>query len=227
LKSRADDGLAKATLTHAKMDMRRFVQQFGTRLLAITPDEIRAWLAALPYAAVTKRNHYKRVSAFYTWARLEGLASANPCENVRSPARDSDDVSVLKLADAKELFRTARKLRPQVCARLALEAFAGLRYSSAARLVKADINFADRGITLPAAKLKTRKRHYIDGLPENLWKWLRAAPDEAWALTERQYLSLSKARPSDSQVSRIPAMCCGTRFVPTTSPSTKTLPEPL
>lgn len=190
LKARATDGIAKATLAHAKMDMGRFVQQFGDRNLSISPDDIRTWLAALPYGDVTKRNHYKRVSAFYTWARMEGLASSNPCENVRSPARDADDVTVLSVDNIEKLFETAQKLRPQVCARLALEAFAGLRFSSAARLVKEDVNFADKGITLPAAKLKTRKRHYIDGLPANLWKWLRKAPDEAWTLTERQYVAL-------------------------------------
>lgn len=190
LKAREADGIAKATLTHAKMDIGRFALQFGERSLSITPDEIRAWLGMLPYADVTKRNHYKRVNAFYNWAKLERLCVLNPCDNVKSPIRDSDDVTVLGVDAVKKLFKTARKLRPQVCARLALEAFAGLRFSSAARLVKADINFADKGITLPAAKLKTRKRHYIDGLPGNLWKWLRSAPDEAWALTERQYLTL-------------------------------------
>jgi site-specific recombinase XerD len=190
LRARAADGIANATLAHAKMDMGRFVQQFGDKTLSITPDELRTWIATLPFSEVTKRNHYKRVSAFYTWARMEGFATSNPCESLRSPARDADDVSVLSEEDTSKLFATALKLRPQVCARLALEAFAGLRFSSAARLVKADLNFPEKGITLPAAKLKTRKRHYIDGLPENLWKWLRAAPDEAWTLTERQYLGL-------------------------------------
>ena len=190
LRARAADGIAKATLTHAKMDMGRFVQRFSDRTLAIASDEIRTWLAALPFGDVTKRNHYKRVSAFYTWARMNGLAASNPCESIRSPARDADDVSVLSVRDTITLFETAKRLRPQVCARLALEAFAGLRFSSAARLVKADVNFADKGITLPGAKLKTRKRQYIDGLPDNLWMWLTAAPEEAWSLTERQYLSL-------------------------------------
>jgi len=166
------------------------VQQFDERTLDLTPSEIREWLNALPFGEVTKRNHYKRVRAFFTWARMEGLATVNPCEGIRSPAREVDDVSVLSVEDTAKLFKTANKLRPQMCARLALEAFAGLRFSSAARLVKADVNFADKGITLPAAKLKTRKRHYIDGLPENLWKWLRTTPEEAWALTERQYLAL-------------------------------------
>ena len=190
LKAREADGITKATLAHAKMDMGRFVARFGDRQLALTPDDIRAWLAALPYSDVTKRNHYKRVRAFYVWARMEGLATANPCDGVRSPARDADDVSVLSVEDVRKLFRTAQRLRPEACPRLALEAFAGLRFSSAARLVRADINFADEGITLPAAKLKTRKRHYIDGLPPNLWKWLKRATDAAWHLTERQYLSL-------------------------------------
>lgn len=190
LKAREADGIAKATLTHAKMDMKRFVEKFGDRSLSITPDEIRAWLGMLPFSDVTKRNHFKRVNAFYNWTKLDGLCVVNPCDNVRSPVRDADDVTVLSVDDVKKLFKTAKKLRPQVCARLALEAFAGLRFSSAARLVKEDINFADKGITLPAAKLKTRKRHYIDGLPDNLWKWLESAPDEAWTLTQRQYLSL-------------------------------------
>lgn len=191
LLARASEGIAKATLSHAKGDMARFTASFGTRLLGeIRPEEIRQWLAQLPFAEVTKRNHYKRVNAFFTWARLEGLATSNPCESIKSPARESEDVTVLTVSDAEKLFTTAWKLRPQVCAKLALEAFAGLRFSSAARLIKEDINFREKGITLPAAKIKTRRRHYIDGLPANLWTWLRVAPVEAWTLTERQYMSL-------------------------------------
>jgi site-specific recombinase XerD len=191
LLARASEGIAKATLSHAKGDMARFTVSFGTRLLGeIRPEEIRHWLAQLPFAEVTKRNHYKRVNAFFTWARLEGLATSNPCESIKSPARESEDVTVLAVTDVEKLFATAWKLRPQVCAKLALEAFAGLRFSSASRLLKDDINFREKGITLPAAKIKTRRRHYIDGLPANLWTWLRASPVEAWTLTERQYMSL-------------------------------------
>ena len=191
LTAREAEGIAKATLSHARKDMGRFEEKFGPRQLAdLRADEIREWLVALPFSDVTKRNHYKRVNAFCTWARLEGLATVNPCESIKSPARESEDVSVLSVAEVKKLFETAAKLRPQVCAKLALEAFAGLRFSSAARLVKDDVNFADEGITLPAAKIKTRRRHYIDGLPANLWSWLRTAPPEAWTMTERQYLSL-------------------------------------
>ncbi len=191
LLAKRSEGIAEATLCHAKKDMGRFVEVFGSRMLAdLKTDEIRQWLVTLPFAEVTKRNHYKRVNAFCTWTKLEGLAAVNPCEGIKSPARESENVSVLSVPDMEKLFSTAARLRPQVCARLALEAFAGLRFSSAARLVKEDVNFRDKGITLPAAKIKTRRRHYIDGLPANLWSWLRNAPPEAWTLTERQYLTL-------------------------------------
>lgn len=191
LAARKADGIARATLKHAEKDMSRFKAEFGSGLLAeIRPDQVREWLARLPFSEVTKRNHYKRVNAFFTWARIEGLAGFNPCESIKSPARQSDEVSVLPAAAAEKLFATAWKLIPEVCARLSLEAFAGLRFSSAARLAKEDVNFLEKGVTLPASKIKTRRRHYIDGLPANLWAWLKAAPADAWSLTERQYLAL-------------------------------------
>jgi len=67
LRARTADGIAKATLSHAKMDLARFTKQFGDRTLSIPPDDIRTWIAALPFSEVTKRNHFKRVRAFYTW----------------------------------------------------------------------------------------------------------------------------------------------------------------
>src|SRR5690606_8731520 len=84
LAARAAEGIGKATLGHAKKDMSRFAARFGARLLAdLRPDEIREWLGVLPFSDVTKRNHYKRVNAFFTWARIEGLAAFNPCESVK------------------------------------------------------------------------------------------------------------------------------------------------
>jgi site-specific recombinase XerC len=190
LEARRCDGITYATLSHAKKDMERFAEKFGDRTLNLSTNEVREWLSALPFGEVTKRNHYKRVRAFYSWARIEGLTTINPCDAIQSPAREIDDVTLLSVDDTKRLFDTARDRLPHVCAKLALEAFAGLRFSSAGRLARNDVSFADKGITLPASKIKTRKRYYIDGLPKNLWKWLKSAPDEAWSLTERQYLSL-------------------------------------
>jgi hypothetical protein len=39
-------------------------------------------------------------------------------------------------------------------------------------------------------KLKTKKRHYIDGLPGQVWEWLAVTPEACWDLTARQYMEL-------------------------------------
>jgi integrase len=195
LEARELEGIDKATLKHAKSDVNRMLAYFdGLRLNEVTAERIRAFLTVLEtqmgFLPVTRRNHYKRLNAMFNWAKREGLATVNPCEAVVSPTRDAEEVTVMSVKDAFTLFKTAWSLRPDACARLALEAFAGLRFSSAARLVKDDINFVDRGVTLPAPKIKTRRRHHIEHLPDNLWAWLDASPAQAWTMTERQYLNL-------------------------------------
>jgi integrase len=58
---------------------------------------------------------------------------------------------------------------------IALEAFGGLRASSAFRLELSDINFEERSILLPASKHKTGRRYLLEKLPDNLWAWLEQA----------------------------------------------------
>ncbi len=191
LAARKIEGMGDGTYSHATVEVKRLKEFFGAVTLGeITPERVRAlmsWMAT-KYSAHTVRGHRKRLCALFNWAKREGISSGNPCESVAPPARVEEEVSTLTVEDAVELFKTAWKKRPAAAPRLALEAFAGLRFSSAARLVKEDVNFADKGVTLPAAKIKTRRRHYIEGLPDNLWVWLKAATDETWTMTERQYL---------------------------------------
>jgi len=190
VEAREAEGIGRDTLGHAKVDLQRIVDQFGSvRLADLEADAVRRWLADLPFADVTRRNHFKRLNALFNWAKRERLVLFNPCDNVIPPSWRTDEVSVASVEDIAKLFASTWERRPEVCGRLALEAFAGLRYSSAARLTPEDINWQDRGITLPGPKLKTRKRQYIDGLPDNLWRWLEAAPREAWEMTERQYMA--------------------------------------
>ncbi len=113
------------------------------------------------------------------------------------------------------LDNSARKLTPQqtgrlfafaldhpvfkkLLARLALEFFLGVRFSSSYRAEKHDVSPAERLVNLPAGKLKTGLEsgtgHQIDtnnfpGL-EAVWLWIAAAPAEGWALTPREYMDL-------------------------------------
>lgn len=184
----------KATFNHAKMDVRRMTSAFGSVPLAqVEPEQVRSFLGSLAYSQVTKRNHYKRLNALFNWAKRERILTFNPCEAVESPQRISEDVTVASVRDVFELFAATWKHAPEVCPRLALEAFAGIRFGTAAQLAKEDVNYTDRGVTLPAAKGKkterTRRRHYIEHLPENLWAWLSEASEGSWSLTPRQYLA--------------------------------------
>ncbi len=162
----------------------RFCASFGPRNLAeINADELRDWLAALPFEPLTKRHHRKDVNTFFKRAVREGWIQRNPCELVAPPKLQQQDVSVLTLDQARALFA----IREPVIYRLALEAFGGLRCSSVERLRKEHVDFAARGISMPGQLHKSGKRKYRQGQPANLWAWLDAAPDETWEISERNY----------------------------------------
>lgn len=186
--ARGSEGVGKASLSHTKKDLARLCEKFGTHSADdVTPDQLRAWLASLPYQPTTKRNHHKHGAAAWNWAVREGVASANPWRNVEKPPMTTDEVSLLSLEDAQKLFAAAKEHRPAACARLALEAFCGLRHSTAAAIHKDEIDFAARGLRIPAAKIKTKRPQYIEGLPENLWAWLDEATDDSWSLSGKDY----------------------------------------
>ena len=133
-----------------------------------------------PFEAVTKNNWRKWLRAFFQVIVKRRKLRWNPVDEIVQWGEVQKPVGILTLAECRKLFKANR-------GRLALEAFAGLRYSSAKRLVKGDINFEDEGIVLPANQLKTARRIYVDGFPENVWEWLRVAPAACCKLTERQY----------------------------------------
>jgi integrase len=188
LAARKNEGVGKESLSHTKKDLERLCEAFGTHSAeGVTADHLRAWLKALPFAPTTKRNHHKHGAAVWNWAVREEIAHANPWRNVEKPPMTTDEVSVLSFADAQKLFATAKEHRPAACARLALEAFCGLRHSTAASLHKEEIDFAAKGLRIPAAKIKTQRPQYIEGLPKNLWAWLDAATDESWTLSAKDY----------------------------------------
>jgi len=147
----------------------------------------------------------------------KGVLRRNPIDDVDKKDDSIDEVGVNTPQDIAKLFAYAlgSTKYKEAIGRLALEAFAGLRFSSGCRLEKHEINFEDRGILLPRAKIKTGKktgrRHYIDQLPDNLWEWLAVTPDECWELTPRQYLELKSNLFIDAKVTH-PRNCLRHNF---------------
>jgi integrase len=155
----------------------------------VSAERVRDWLSALGrregFTPVSIFNHRKLVAAFFNWCVRERLCERNPCDAVAAPKIHIAEVSVLPVADAQRLF--AANAREPVAARLALEAFGGLRFSHAGRIERGEIDFARRGIILAADKHKSRRRGYLEGLPANLWEWLRAAPAETLVVFAGRY----------------------------------------
>lgn len=178
-------GVSNDSMTAYKNHLARFGEYFsGRRMDAVKSEDIWHWLQSLNFESVTRANHRKSVRTFYNWANIRGYARTNPAKAVEDD-KTNKDIEILTIEEGKQFFAANRN--SVAVGRFALEAFGMLRYSSAKRLRLDHINWQDCGITLPAARLKTRKRKYVDGHPDNLWQWLRHASPDCWQLTERQY----------------------------------------
>jgi site-specific recombinase XerD len=138
-----------------------------------------------PLELLTVRHHLIAVKTFFRRCWREGWIERDPTLPIVLPQIEEKDVNVIQVRDAFEFFKVNRDHRS--IGRLALEAFGGLRYTSAGKIRKEDIRWERRGIEMPSTKHKSRKRKFRQGHPACLWEWLRHAPAECWDLDLRQY----------------------------------------
>jgi len=159
------------------------------KLTAMMPDDIeqwtaeraRAWSLALTddYAESTVRGMVRTASGFGLWCVSKRYTSANWFADAPMPRAVETEIGFLPVADAERLLVGAVEGAPELVAYLALGLFAGLRSSTCVRLPVETIDYAERGISIPAEAIKTRARVYIDGFEPNLWAWLEWARDHA------------------------------------------------
>ncbi len=195
-------GVSAGTYQHRNQKLSLFAEHFGHLAInQVLPDDVRAWLRQLQLPAAGTFNNYRKIlSAFFSDAVDARLLTENPIARVAIRDDPRDEVGILTVPQIAHLFHTALtaldaegelRFGPALW-RLSLEAFAGVRYSSACRLKAADVNATDRGIRHPARSIKTKKRQYVDGYPDVLWAFL-AAGKPADDLSERHYLALKSA----------------------------------
>jgi integrase len=139
----------------------------SVRLGSIQSSKIIDWLALLKkrrgFSAQTLKHYRQAVAALFRHFYLARAIDWNPCDAVAAPKIKPSDVSVLSLADGLRLFEANRGL--PVATRLALEAFGGLRYTSAIRLEKHEVDWENRALRFPAAKHKSGRDQYVEGYP--------------------------------------------------------------
>jgi site-specific recombinase XerD len=190
----AEDMTEKSdTYRHIKKALTEHLAKlYGERLLGdVRAEDVRDLLSRLKdrkgkgeASSTTKRNYRKYLSTFFARAVREKWAFANPCADVVPPKLVSKDAAILTLPEVFKLFQEARN--SPIGARLAVEAFAGLRVSSSARLTESEIFREEGALVLPASKHKLEKRFFVEGFPENLFAWLDL-PNQRWDISESYY----------------------------------------
>jgi integrase len=181
LKTRADnDEVSLDTYRQHKHKARLFSERFGKREVAtVRTEDIQSWLEDCKLqSGGTWNNYLKVVSLVFTSAKVR----PNPCDDIkRRREGGSEEDRKLPVLNIAKLFHTAMTTeRFRICLRrLALETFAGVRFSSACRLEDSDINAEDRGIRHRGSTIKTRGRLYVSPYPDVLFAWLAVAPDDS------------------------------------------------
>lgn len=203
---RKERNLSTSADGHLALHIGRLLAAVGDRRLCeIKADAVRGWLAELkhpdsgaPMEPWTIRDHLKSVKVFFAQAVVEQWIATNPIAAISPPKIEQEDVTVLSVEDTIKLFK---KNRNALCiGRLALEAFGGLRFSSAARLTKNELHEKEGGVEMPGAKHKSGRRHYVDGYPANLWAWIKHAHAACWDISPRQYLELKSKAFRDAKI---------------------------
>lgn len=199
--------MAEDNERHKRRTVGKFAAAFGHFTLdQLDAKKVEAWMDSLGHNSNATFNSVRKLLfAFLNAAVTEKLIRENPIESIARRRHVVDNrEKILTPVEAARLFAFAidHPRFVHVLGRGALEAFGGVRFSSAYRLdPQCDLDMTGRTFKLPAAKLKTGMHdgisHWVDTtkMPgmETLWEWLALAPKESWELTPRQYLELKSA----------------------------------
>lgn len=174
---------------HVEAHLRDFADNMAAENVhEVTHQMIAIYILGMPYKPVTKRHYKRSIGGAYAWWIEQGWAMDNPAKKVRTPEVVTPEPGILTVEETEALFRANEKVDPEICGLLALGAFAGIRASAISKIDYDEIDFNQRGIHTPAEKTKKRRRQWIEGLPDNLWKWLERTPSSAFELTHRQFM---------------------------------------
>lgn len=170
----------------------------GAALDDFNRPDLRAWIEAQGPSAATAEGYLRAIRALFRWARRADppLCIVDPSEGLQlSVIKDARVVEFFTPVEAGLIMRHAGAYQ----AAAALMLFAGVRPSEIharekASLLWGHVDFKARSVRIPAEIAKTRTARLIEGLPTNLWLWLkplRGAPDEP--ICDRQTRFMSRA----------------------------------
>jgi len=155
--------------------LNRFANSFNVGLQDITPALVSQYLAAMPLAERTRRNHRDVIGFFNRFCVLRGHLKdgTNWLKGVQKyNARKLGEISTYTPDEMRLLLHRADK---RLVPFLAIAAFAGLRHAEIGRLDWSEIELAkgagDSFIEVRADKAKTQTRRLVP-VKDNLNAWL-------------------------------------------------------
>ncbi len=169
------DGKSTLRLKQLSNVLNRFEKSFNVGLQDVSPALVSQYLATMPLAERTRRNHRDVIGFFNRWCVLCGYLKegTNWLKGVQKyNARKLGEISTFTPDEIKLLLSKAdRRLVPF----LAIAAFAGLRHAEIARLDWSEIELVDGAgdsfIEIRADKAKTQTRRLVP-VKDNLKAWL-------------------------------------------------------
>jgi site-specific recombinase XerD len=112
--------------------------QRGISLLAVTKDDIRAFLSTVD-GIWYRHSHFRAIHAFYGWLEREGLVNLSPCYKMQAPKLPRKVMPRPTLPEVKKLIESSGSVRNKAI--ICLFCDTGFRLSEIASIQPEDIDW--------------------------------------------------------------------------------------
>ncbi|MEO0796648.1 MAG: hypothetical protein AAFX93_15875 [Verrucomicrobiota bacterium] len=143
----------------------------------IDADQLRSFLNGLTTHPVTFRNYRSYLRIFFLYCKQRKWVVNNPVKEIALLDQPPEEIKFHKPGEVRALLEFCKNAtNPNYRAMLpllALKAFAGIRSETVFKMDWSMIDIDRQEIVIPAAIMKKRRKHIMQGLEPNLWEWLK------------------------------------------------------
>lgn len=157
------DGLSPRTLANYKYTLELFAQRMNKSVSKITTDDIRGYITYLSevrnLSETSLQTHISILRAFFGWLHTEEKIKKNPMLKIRSLKLDKKNArQALSVEELERLRDACKGYREKALVEFLVSS--GCRLSEVAQLSVADVNFAERSVTVTGKGDKDRMVYF-------------------------------------------------------------------
>lgn len=170
-------------------DVRRVAMRFagfsrGMKMSDVTANHIGLYMASLKGGPQTRRTHGLIIKRLFNWAMECAMATSNPVPKQKMIRHVP---IVWSPEQVRAYFKKTFELAPELIPMMALRWFGGIRPKATTLIHWEDINFSEKRIAVRADINKTRMPDIIEGLPAQLWAWMKQFRKEFGRVADVNY----------------------------------------